>query len=175
MPIETPAVYVAGEVAHPGVYGVPRNARLIAAIRAAGGANSRADLAAVNLAEHVQDGQEIFVPAIGAMPLPLAAYRDPRSSDSVRGSSRTKSGSGRKRRVHRNSAGSKSGPSEPIDINAADVDQIEGLPGMDPPLAARIVADRRLNGSFTKREELLDIAGMTRQRLDAISADIVIQ
>src|SRR5215207_633895 len=55
-------VHVAGAVRRPGVYRMPGDARVEAAVRRAGGPTRRADLGAVNLAAEVQDGRQILVP-----------------------------------------------------------------------------------------------------------------
>lgn len=59
-------VYVAGAVRHPGVVLLAEGDRVIDAIEAAGGPLPEADLEALNLAQAVQDGQKIAVPAEGA-------------------------------------------------------------------------------------------------------------
>lgn len=60
-------VHVAGAVARPGVYSLRDGARVAAAVARAGGAVRRADLAAVNLAAPLADGQQVIVPArVGA-------------------------------------------------------------------------------------------------------------
>ena len=65
-PDRVPAlVYVAGAVAHPGVYALPADARARDALAKAGGATHDADLVGVNLAAHVADGDEIAVPREG--------------------------------------------------------------------------------------------------------------
>lgn len=56
-------VHVAGAVRRPGVYRVPDGGRVQQAIRLAGGPTRAADLAAVNLAAPLQDGQQVIVPA----------------------------------------------------------------------------------------------------------------
>ena len=58
-------VYIAGAVHNPGVYPVEEGARWIDALEAAGGATSDANLNAVNLSQHVQDEDQIFVPTLG--------------------------------------------------------------------------------------------------------------
>lgn len=55
-------VHVAGEVRRPGVYPIGPGARVIQAIREAGGPTRRADLSALNLAATLQDGQQVRVP-----------------------------------------------------------------------------------------------------------------
>jgi len=58
--------HVVGAVHAPGVYTLPRGARVRDAIRAAGGATADADLERVNLAALVQDQQQIVVPGLAA-------------------------------------------------------------------------------------------------------------
>jgi competence protein ComEA len=64
-------------------------------------------------------------------------------------------------------------PAAPIDLNAADATQLQDLPGVGPSLAERIVAFRDVNGPFRSTDELLNVAGMTDRRLDAISPYVV--
>jgi competence protein ComEA len=59
-------VHVAGAVRRPGVYRLPARARVVDAVRRAGGARRRADLAALNLAAKLEDGRQVLVPLRGA-------------------------------------------------------------------------------------------------------------
>ncbi len=75
-PTRTPAqivVYVSGAVVRPDVYTLPEGSRLKDALLVAGGAQPEADLAALNLATALQDGQRVHIPARGEAPLPVAA------------------------------------------------------------------------------------------------------
>ena len=56
-------VYVVGAVRHSGLVRLPEGARVADALEHAGGPTRRADLALVNLAAPVADGQQIVVPA----------------------------------------------------------------------------------------------------------------
>ncbi|MBX5477173.1 MAG: ComEA family DNA-binding protein [Clostridia bacterium] len=58
-------VDVAGAVRSPGVYILPAGARVWDAVKAAGGAAADAQLSAVNLAEPVSDGQQVYIPRKG--------------------------------------------------------------------------------------------------------------
>jgi len=58
-------VYIAGAVQNPGVYPVEEDDRWIDALEAAGGPTSDANLNAVNLSQHVQDEDQIFIPRVG--------------------------------------------------------------------------------------------------------------
>jgi competence protein ComEA len=55
-------VHVAGAVRKPGIYDVPYDARVHLAVRRAGGPTRKANLAGINLAAPVRDGQQIVVP-----------------------------------------------------------------------------------------------------------------
>ena len=59
-------VDVAGAVRRPGLHSLAPGMRIADAVAAAGGATAKADLAAVNLAAPVADGEQILVPARGA-------------------------------------------------------------------------------------------------------------
>jgi competence protein ComEA len=61
-------VYVCGAVESPGVIRLPADARVADAVALAGGAAAGAELAAVNLAARVVDGQQILVPERGSAP-----------------------------------------------------------------------------------------------------------
>lgn len=56
---------VAGAVRRPGVYRMPTGARVVDALRRAGGAAGRAELEAINRAARLTDGQQVVVPARG--------------------------------------------------------------------------------------------------------------
>ncbi len=57
-------VYVSGAVATPGVYALPEGSRVVAAVAAAGGFMPGAERDRINLAELLQDGEQIDVPGI---------------------------------------------------------------------------------------------------------------
>lgn len=57
-------VHVLGEVAHPGLYELDAGARVVDALAAAGGTTDVSDLAAVNLARVLADGEQLRVPSI---------------------------------------------------------------------------------------------------------------
>lgn len=56
----------------------------------------------------------------------------------------------------------------PIDINSADAAVFMELPGVGEVLAKRIVAYRCKHGPFTAVEELLNVEGLGKQKLDEI-------
>jgi competence protein ComEA len=59
-------VHVLGQVAHPGLYMLELDARVVDALAAAGGTLDDADLQSVNLARPLSDGEQLVVPMVGA-------------------------------------------------------------------------------------------------------------
>jgi competence protein ComEA len=123
-------VDVAGAVRRPGLYRLPAGSRVDAALAAAGGATSKAQLDAVNLAAPVADGEQIVVPARGPGGAAAAAP----------------------------AAGSS--PSAPIDLNSATLEQLEALPGIGPVTAQKILDYRRQHGAFHSVDELQGVPGI---------------
>ncbi|WP_149085528.1 MULTISPECIES: ComEA family DNA-binding protein [Microbacterium] len=66
-------VHVLGAVERPGLYVLHADSRVVDALAAAGGSTDAADLAGVNLARPVEDGEQILVPVVGAISDPSAA------------------------------------------------------------------------------------------------------
>lgn len=48
----------------------------------------------------------------------------------------------------------------PVDLNTADAEELDTLPGIGPVLAERIIAWRQANGPFTAVEQLLEVSGI---------------
>ena len=144
-------VHVVGAVNEPGVYHLAAGARGDDALRAAGGARSNADLRLVNLAAPLVDGEQLVIPRIGERPPPTTA--------ASRGGS---GGSG--------GGGSKASPGDTsptrttlpliIDINRANADELDRLPGIGPKTAKAIIEHRTRNGPFASVDDLLAVRGI---------------
>ena len=136
-------VHVAGAVARPGVHTVPAGARVIDAVDAAGGLAPSADGARVNLAAPVADGERVYIPAVGEAPPPELG------------------GSG-------GSDGTAATPPGPVDLNTADADALDALPGIGPATAAAIIEHRERVGGFTSVDQLLDVRGIGEAKLEQL-------
>jgi competence protein ComEA len=166
-------VYVAGAVRHRGIYRLPPSARIYDALDAAGGPTASADLVAVNLAQALADGDEVAVPALGADP-PSAV----RAHSHRRGAHHHTHHKKRHRKRPATASdvadapdgsGAPDAPPSVVELNSADEAELETLPGIGPALAARIVAFRDQTGPYGSSDDLLDVAGMTPAKLDAIA------
>jgi competence protein ComEA len=135
-------VHVAGAVRRPGLYRVPRGSRVAVAVARAGGPSGRGDLTSVNLAARVQDGQQVVVPRRGAPGRAAAASAAP--------------------------AGPGAPTAGPISLSSATPEQLDGLDGIGPTLAQRILAYRDAHGGFKSVDELRQVEGIGDKRFEAL-------
>lgn len=142
-------VYVAGAVRRPGLYRIEGRERAGDVVAKAGGLAPGADAGGVNLAEHVADGDEVYVP--------LAGERVTRASGAGRSH-------GHRRSRRRGAASAPAAAS--VNLNVAGADELAAVPGIGASIAARIVEVRDRDGAFGSLDELLDVAGMTQTRLE---------
>lgn len=124
-------VHVVGAVRRPGLVELATGARVADALAAAGGATRDAELASVNLARPVADGEQLVVLAKGQAP--PAGTAGTAAGDSAAGV---------------------------LDLNTATVEQLQDLPGVGPVLAQRIVDWRTEHGRFSSVDELREVSGI---------------
>jgi competence protein ComEA len=137
-------VDVVGKVRRPGVYRLAAGSRVVDAVAAAGGATPGLDLTSVNLARRVADGEQV---AIGVPPTAEA-------SSNAGGAGGTASG------TTSDSAGAGGTGTSPVDLNTATLGQLDGLPGVGPVLAQRILDWRAAHGRFAAVADLRKVTGI---------------
>lgn len=78
------------------------------------------------------------------------------------------------RRAAATAAVSAGGPAGtgPVSLSSATVEQLDGLDGIGPTLAARIVAWRTQHGGFSSIEQLLEVPGIGPTRLDVLRGKV---
>jgi len=143
-------VDIKGAVQKPGVYQLPKDARVKDALAQAGGATKEADLRQLNLASKLQDEMAVYIPAAGEEIPPSS----PVSSISSSGTSND----------------------QPlVNINTANTDELQTLNGIGPSKASAIVSYREENGLFQTVEDLGQVSGIGEKSLEKIKAQITVQ
>lgn len=142
-------VHIEGAVKNPGVYKLKHGDRIINAIEVAGGNKVNANLAILNLAEKVKDGQKITVPEIVKLRMKRSAI------SSTSGSY----------------ASAKTGL---VSINSATQKELETLKGVGPSTAKRIVQYRNENGAFSKLEDLVKVKRIGKKSFEKLKSRITL-
>lgn len=155
-PVGSPAtgtvlVHVTGAVRRPGLVSLAAGSRVVDAVAAAGGVAEDADVAAVNLARPVADGEQLAVPKVGDPPPAGAAV----GSGSAAGSGASAGGA-------------------PVNLNKATQAELESLPRIGPALAQRILDWRQANGRFAQPSDLLKVTGIGQKLFDGLKDRVVV-
>jgi competence protein ComEA len=137
-------VYVVGAVRRPGLYRLPAGSRVADAVTRAGGATRRADPAALNLAAPVADGQQVLVPA--RLPRAVAAAQGAPVPGALVG---------------------------PVQLSVATAEQLDGLPGIGPVTAQKIIDYRATHGALRSVDDLDDIPGIGPARVEQLRGLVV--
>jgi competence protein ComEA len=143
LPSSRVVVDVVGAVRRPGLYRLRHGSRIADAVARAGGATRKADLAQLNLAAPLADGEQVVVPKRGA-----AAT-----------SGLAPAGAG--------------APAAPVALSTATLEQLDGLPGVGPVTAQKILDYRAKHGAFQSVDELDAVPGIGAKRLDQLR-DVVV-
>lgn len=140
-------VDVAGKVRRPGIVVLETGARVVDALREAGGARPGTDLSGLNLARVLVDGEQVVV---GVSPpetgLPATSLTP---SPGAPGTAL-------------------------VDLNTADLALLESLPEVGPVTAQAIVSWREQHGGFTAVNELLEVDGIGDATLATITPFVTV-
>jgi len=144
---DTVTVDVAGKVRRPGIAVLDPGARVVDALEAAGGARPGVDLSGLNLARVLVDGEQILV----GVAAPVAAAPDATAP------------------------GTAATPGAAlVNINTADLAELETLPEVGPVTAQAIVTWRETNGGYTSVDELLEVDGIGEATLAAMAPFVTV-
>jgi competence protein ComEA len=146
-------VDVKGQVKMPGVYSSKQGERVIDVIQRAGGLTENADESKVNFAEHVQDAMVIYIPAMGEEGIPVAAGTTGTLPHTDGGSTNQAK----------------------INLNKADINELQNLPGIGPSKATAIIEYRETNGLFKSVEDLKNISGIGDKTFEKLKDLIIVQ
>jgi competence protein ComEA len=139
-------VDVVGAVRKPGLYRLREGSRIADAVALAGGASGKAQLAFVNLAAPLADGEQVVVPGRGAAGAGPAAAPSPAAGGS---------------------------PTAPLDLNTATAEQLDALPGIGPATAQKILDYRQAHGPFHTVDELDAVPGIGPGRIAQLKGLVI--
>ncbi len=158
---ETIVVHITGEVKKEGVIYLKKGARIVDAIKEAGGETKEADLSQVNLAYELQDGQKIYIPNKNEK---ISQYIIGKNGETMNDNSANTG----------NESTSYNKEEAKVNINTASQAELDSLPGIGPALAQRIIDFRVENGNFNSIEDIQNVKGIGDSKYEDIKDKIVV-
>ena len=148
-------IHITGEVNNEGIIEIKEGGRISDAIEEAGGLTKEADLERVNLAYELEDGQKIYIP--NKNDKDIDEYVTEGVDDIVLPDELTNMGDGL------------------ININKADLEELQELDGIGEALAENIIAYRENNGKFKNIEDIKNVSGIGDSKYEKIKDNIKIR
>lgn len=144
-------VDVSGAVNTPGVYRLKRGSRVFEAIQEAGGFQENADTAGINQASVLSDGEKLQIYTIEeAQQMELSSEKFSISQDNTDAKGK-------------------------ININTADLSELQEIPGVGEKKAQSIMEYRELNGNFQSIEQLQEVQGIKGKTFDKVKDYITVK
>ena len=179
-------VHVAGAVKQPGVVRARSDARVVDAIRLAGGSKPNADLDRLNLAAKLKDGTQLYVPTReeAAPKASRSRIRAPRRQPPPLRSDPVKPFNPGPISVEYEAAPEPSNQYAPrieneapikveppvlnakVSLNSATLSELDSLPGVGPAIAQKILDYRRTRGGFRSIEQIIDVPGIGPKKFE---------
>lgn len=146
-------VHITGEVENEGIIELEKGARISDAIEKAGGTTEEANIADVNLAYNLKDGQKIKIPNINE--------EDEQIIKEEAGEDIIIEGDNKKE--------------EKININTANQTELETLSGIGPSTALKIINYKKEHGKFNNIEEIKNVPGIGESKFENIKEYICVE
>jgi len=158
-------VHVCGAVRREGVYKLPPDARVVDAIRAAGGCTKKAASYGINQAEALKDGVQVYVPTKAELKKETNGADRVLESIGVEGVRTGLSSQG---------VNSGEGGDALININLATKEELMKLNGVGEAKAELIITYRQAKGGFKDIKDIMKIKGIKQKFFDKIKDKICI-
>ena len=168
-------VHVTGAVRKPGVYRLGDGARVVDAVRRAGGTTRHANPQGVNQAAELRDGQQVVVPAVAGAGSAGGTSGGAAGGTGAGGPGAAggTGGSGTAATTESvGSAGVGAGTTPAVDLNTATTEQLDQLEGVGPTTAAKIIRLREERGGIGTVDDLAEIPGIGPKKLEALRAQL---
>lgn len=148
LPQASVTVYVTGAVNKPGVVTLAEGKRVSDAVNACGGMLPTADANRVNMAQALKDGQKILVP----------------EKEQMQQDNSSKGGNG----------GNSGKDNKLVNINTADAQTLDTLPGVGPSTAQKIIDYRTTEGEFQSIDDLKKVKGIGESKFNKLKDRICV-
>lgn len=159
-------VDVDGAVLQPGVYSFPDNARVFDAVDAAGGLLPEACSEILNQAEHVSDGQKLYI-------MTKEEWEVQKELGGSQEWTVTQEGTGKQ---GQNGTQKQAEPDDGlVDLNRATESELCTLPGIGQTRAQAIIAYREASGGFQSIDEIQNVSGIKSGTYEKIKNKIKVQ
>lgn len=163
---KTVTVHVIGEVNSPGVVTLEEGSRIIDAINSAGGKTEEADLTKVNLAYVIEDGVQIYIPSINET--------SKLSENGEEAIEYMTDGPGEGIIISSASQDKEDEKQVMVNINTANSEKLQTLPGIGESIATKIIEYREQNGKFKTIEDLKNVSGIGESKFNNIKDKITV-
>ena len=168
-PSATIYVDVDGAVLQPGVYSLPDNARVFDAVDAAGGLLPEACSEILNQAEHVSDGQKLYI-------MTKEEWEVQKELGSSQEWTGTQEGTGKQgQNGTQGTQKQAEQDDELVDLNRATEGELCTLPGIGQTRAQAIIAYREASGGFRSIDEIQNVSGIKSGTYEKIKNKIKVQ
>lgn len=155
-------IHIVGEINNPGVVKINQGQRVVDAIEKAGGATDKADLARINLAFILSDGQKVIIPGVNDKDM---------ESYIVDGGGGSVAFSGKSGALGNGVSLVK----QKVNINTAGQSELETLNGIGPSIADKIIKYREKNGKFKRVEDLKNVSGIGESKFEGVKDEVCVK
>lgn len=148
-------VYISGQVKKEGVVTLDNDKRLADAIEKLGGLTKNADTNNINLAMKLDDEMHYIIPKKGEkIENTSGSNQGLSSTDKDEQSSNTANNEG------------ENNQSDKINLNTADLNQLDEIPGVGPATANKILSYREENGNFKSINQIKEVSGIGDKKFE---------
>ena len=150
-------IYISGEVKNPGVVELKYDARLADGVDLCGGLTEDANLNGINLAMKIKDEGHYIIPKVGE-----------ETKDTVVNDNEYRNENNTLNEPESNN-------DNKININTADLSELDSLPGFGQVTAQKIIEYRQEHTRFNSIEELMNIKGIGEKKFNNVKDHIYVQ
>ena len=161
-------IHITGMISNEGILELEEGSRISDAIEKAGGLKEGADVSQINLAFILSDGMKIHIPNVND--------RKEKNEDKTNTYITKESGvSTIEETQNQNNVTEKNKTIAMVNINKADIKQLQTLPGIGDSTAQKIINYRNENGKFNSIEDIKNVKGIGDSKFVKIKEYITVK